>query len=63
MSSMAERHLAKNNMFMIMQEKNVDEFEKLESFDTDLFSQMGIVGIDEQKALQAAVLKIQKSLN
>lgn len=41
--------------------KNADEFGKLESFGTNLLSQMGIAGLEEQKALQAAVLKIQKN--
>lgn len=41
--------------------KNADEFGKLESFGMNLLSQMGIAGLEEQKALQAAVLKIQKN--
>lgn len=44
-----------------MKEKNPDEFRKLESFGTSLLSQIGMVGLEERKAIQAAVLKIQKN--
>lgn len=45
----------------IVKEKNPDEFRKLESFGTSLLSQIGMVGLEERKAIQAAVLKIQKN--
>ena len=44
-----------------MDMKCADEFGKLESFGMNLLSQMGIAGLEEQKTLQAAVLKIQKN--
>lgn len=43
-----------------MEKKLEDEFRKLESFSINLLSQMGLNGAEERKAIQAAVLKIQK---